>query len=196
MTFEQLLTDHLRGHQAALAQLETLAPDARRVAQACVTAVTQGGKILTCGNGGSAADAQHFASELTGRYRRERRPLAAIALTTDSSALTCIGNDYSFDEVFSRQVEALARPGDVVVGFSTSGASRNVALALRAARQVGATTVAFTGERDGAVHEHADLALRVPSATTAHVQEMHILLVHVLCEWIDEAVLNAAEVGA
>ncbi|MFC4454213.1 D-sedoheptulose 7-phosphate isomerase [Deinococcus sonorensis] len=184
---ETHLQQYIARHQEALNRLPELAPQVSAAALACVQALTGGGKLLTCGNGGSAADAQHFAAELTGRYRRERRPLPAIALTTDSSALTCIGNDYAFEEVFARQAQALVQPGDVLVGITTSGNSRNVVRALQVARERGGVTIAFTGEGGGEAAAHADIALRAPSTRTAHIQELHILMIHVLCETIDDA---------
>ena len=192
-----LATDHLHSyidrHRQALDRLAGLAPEVRITAQACVDALERGNKLLICGNGGSAADAQHFAAELTGRYRRERRPLPAIALTTDSSAITCIGNDYAFEEVFARQVQALAQPGDVLVGITTSGRSANVVRALEAARGRGAFTVALTGEGGGPAAQSADVSLRAPSEHTAQIQEIHILLIHVLCETIDDAFVEDAQ---
>lgn len=186
------LAAYVERHRAALDRLHELAPEVERAADFMLDALRSGGKLLTCGNGGSAADAQHFAAELTGRYRRERRPLPAIALTTDSSALTCIGNDYAFADVFARQVEALAGERDVVVGITTSGNSENVVRALSAAKERGARTVALCGERGGRVEAFADVTLKAPSTLTAHVQEMHILLIHVLCETIDDAFVNAS----
>jgi D-sedoheptulose 7-phosphate isomerase len=141
--------------------------------------------VLACGNGGSAADAQHLAGELVGRFKRERRPLAAVALSVDPSVVTCIANDYSFDDVFARQVEALARPGDVVVAYTTSGRSENVVRALAAARAAGATTVLFAGGDGAPANEHADHSLVVPSSSTARVQEMHLLLMHLVIEQVD-----------
>ncbi|PYE54612.1 D-sedoheptulose-7-phosphate isomerase [Deinococcus yavapaiensis] len=184
------LLTYVERHRAALDRLADLSPNVERAATLLLEALRGGGKLLTCGNGGSAADAQHFAAELTGRYRRERRPLPAIALTTDSSALTCIGNDYAFADVFSRQVEALAGERDVVVGITTSGNSENVVRALAAAKARGARAVALCGERGGRVEEFADVTLKAPSALTAHTQEMHILLIHVLCETIDDAFVD------
>ncbi|WP_240741834.1 SIS domain-containing protein [Deinococcus sp. KSM4-11] len=180
----------LRRHRDVLELLPPLEADLARAAERCVAALRSGGKMLICGNGGSAADAQHFAAELTGRFRRERAPLAALALTTDSSALTCIGNDYEFAEVFARQVRALARPGDVLVGLSTSGSSPNVRRALSAAREIGADTVLFSGDRLAERPAEVDVLLAVPAARTAQIQEMHILLIHVLCETIDDALLG------
>ncbi|THF85611.1 SIS domain-containing protein [Deinococcus sp. KSM4-11] len=180
----------MRRHRDVLELLPPLEADLARAAERCVAALRSGGKMLICGNGGSAADAQHFAAELTGRFRRERAPLAALALTTDSSALTCIGNDYEFAEVFARQVRALARPGDVLVGLSTSGSSPNVRRALSAAREIGADTVLFSGDRLAERPAEVDVLLAVPAARTAQIQEMHILLIHVLCETIDDALLG------
>ncbi|MDF2628780.1 MAG: gmhA [Symbiobacteriaceae bacterium] len=184
------MSDQLRGyleeHIEVARQTEALLPLVEEVAQAIVSALALGGKLLVCGNGGSAADAQHFAAELTGRYRRERTPLAAIALTTDSSALTCIGNDYAFDEVFSRQVRALGAKGDVLFGITTSGNSPNVVKALEAAKERGAVTIAFTGGSGGVVKDLADYTVVVPAKTTARIQEMHILLIHMICERIDD----------
>lgn len=193
------MSDQLRGyleeHLAVARQTEALLPVVEQAAAAICAALAAGGKLLVCGNGGSAADAQHFAAELTGRYRRERRPLAAVALTTDSSALTCIGNDYAFDEVFARQVRALAARGDLVFGITTSGNSPNVVNALAAAREAGAVAVALTGGTGGAVAGLADLALVVPSQVTARIQEMHILLIHMICERIDDWALGEVAHG-
>ncbi len=187
MTAAEHLQGYIDRHREALDRLHGLAPEVTAAARACVGALTGGHKLLTCGNGGSAADAQHFAAELTGRYRRERRPLPALALTTDSSALTCIGNDYAFEDVFARQARALVQPGDVLVGITTSGNSANIVRALEAARERGAVTIALTGEAGGQAAQQADITLRAPSQRTAHIQEMHILLIHVLCESIDDA---------
>ncbi|HWI65966.1 MAG TPA: D-sedoheptulose 7-phosphate isomerase [Symbiobacteriaceae bacterium] len=193
------MSEQLRGylaeHLEVARQTEALLPLVEEVAQAICAALAMGGKLLVCGNGGSAADAQHFAAELTGRYRRERQPLPAVALTTDSSALTCIGNDYAFDDVFVRQVRALTVKGDVVFGITTSGNSPNVVKALSAARERGAITVAFTGGTGGTVREVADYTVVVPSKTTARVQEMHILLIHMLCERIDDWALSEVQHG-
>ncbi len=149
-----------------------------------------GGKILFCGNGGSAADAQHLAAELVGRFRRPRRGLAAIALTTDSSVLTSIANDFGYDQVFQRQVEALGKPGDLLIGLSTSGASENVCAAMEEARRIGLYGVALTGQDGGRLAELADGVLRVPSTSTARVQEAHIFCGHVLCELVELAMVE------
>ena len=144
-----------------------------------------GHKILLCGNGGSAADAQHIAAELTGRYKIERKGLPAIALTTDTSALTAIGNDYGYEHVFSRQVEALARKGDLLIGISTSGNSRNVIYALQKAKEIGCRTIGFSGKGGGKMNDVCDLNIIIPSDDTARIQEMHIMIGHILCQLID-----------
>jgi D-sedoheptulose 7-phosphate isomerase len=161
--------------------------DIVQTADMLVGCLRRGGKILVCGNGGSAADAQHLASELVGRYRRERdrAPLPAIALTTDTSLLTAISNDYGFQEVFARQVTALAVPGDVVIGISTSGRSPNVVAALVAARELGAYTVAMVGQQRGELGEVAQATIRVPSQDTPRIQEVHAVIIHVLCDLIE-----------
>ncbi len=178
-------TATIETQQRARAALSAkVARGAERLAQTLRT----GGKVLVCGNGGSAADAQHFAAEFTNRFERERPPLAAVALTTDTSALTAIGNDYSFDQVFSKQVAALARPGDALVAISTSGGSPNVCEAVKAAHAAGAWIVAITGRNGGMLAETLhpeDLELRVPAERTAHIQEVHIVLLHCLCDLVD-----------
>ncbi len=150
------------------------------------SALKRGNKILLFGNGGSAADAQHIAAEIVGRYGKERKGLPAVALTTDTSILTAVGNDYGFERIFERQIEALCREGDVVIGITTSGNSENVVRALRLARNLGAVTVAFTGGSGGRVVEVAQYSFVVPSSETPRIQECHITLGHVLCEVIEE----------
>jgi D-sedoheptulose 7-phosphate isomerase len=154
-------------------------------AEAVIEVLRRGGKVLVFGNGGSASDAQHFAAELVGRFTRERRALAAIALTTDTSVLTALGNDYAFERIFSRQVEAVGRTGDIVIGISTSGGSRNVVEALKVARDAGMTTVALTGRDGGVVGAAADIHINVASSSTARVQEVHRTLLHAMCELIE-----------
>ncbi|MGP3969872.1 D-sedoheptulose-7-phosphate isomerase [Streptomyces sp. 6N223] len=180
------LADHLRIAE----RTRELLPELERVARRLIDVYRGDGRLYTFGNGGSAADAQHLAAELIGRYLRERRPLAAVALTCDPSVSSCIGNDYSFDELFARQVRALARPGDMVIGFSTSGRSPNVVRGLAAAREAGAVTVLFGGGHHGGpggipAAEHADHVLAVPATATARVQEMHLTLLHLLSEQVD-----------
>ena len=172
-------------HLRVAADAATLLPEAQRLADRLCEALGQGGKLLTFGNGGSAADAQHFAGELLGRFRDTRRPLAAIALSTDPSVVTCIANDFGYDDLFARQVEALAAPGDVVIGITTSGRSPNVVNGLRAAREAGALSVAWTGADPGPAGEAAEVVLAVPSTTTARIQEMHTLLMHTICVAVD-----------
>src|SRR3954464_13726775 len=159
------LTNALTEHLDLAARMHDLLPAAAVVARALVEAYEGGGRVYTFGNGGSSADAAHFAEELIGRYKRERRPLAAQSLAIDASALTCIANDYSYDEVFERQVRGFVRAGDVVIGFSTSGRSANVVRGLAAARELGAVTVLFAGQSGG----EADIVLAVPSESTARI---------------------------
>ncbi|WP_425501444.1 D-sedoheptulose-7-phosphate isomerase [Phytoactinopolyspora mesophila] len=160
-------------------------PAIRAVAEQLCRHFAAGGRLYTFGNGGSAADAQHFTGELIGHYKRDRRPLPAVTLTTDATVATCIANDYSFDDVFARQVSALARPGDVVGAFTTSGRSANIVAGLATARKQGATTVLFGGGDGGPALEHADHALLAPSTTTARIQEMHTLMLHLISEIVD-----------
>lgn len=172
-------------HMEVVRQVEAQQPVLEAIARAMVSTLRAGGKILWCGNGGSAGDSQHLAAELVGRYRRERRGMASLALTTDSSALTSIANDYGYEAVFSRQVEALGVEGDLLVGISTSGNSQNVVAALAAARRQGMATVAFTGAGGGRMVKLADHLFAVASKETARIQEAHILDGHMLCDWIE-----------
>ena len=172
--------------QVVKATLAACAAPFERLVAAAVTAVRGGGKLLFFGNGGSAGDAQHLATELTVRYVRDRDPIAAVALTTDTSALTAIGNDLGFDQLFARQVRALGRAGDLALGISTSGKSRNVLLALEAARELGLTAAALGGRDGGQLKGLADPLLIVPSNTTARIQEMHILLGQMLCGALEQ----------
>jgi D-sedoheptulose 7-phosphate isomerase len=167
---------------AAVANLGEQAGAVAAIAGAVINALRRGGTLFLCGNGGSAAQCQHVAAEFTGRFGIERRGLRAIALNTDSSALTAIGNDYGFDRVFARQVEALARPGDLLLGLSTSGRSANVLRALEQARDLGATTIALTGPHGGPMADLADLPLAAPGETTATVQECHLAALHAVCD--------------
>ncbi len=169
-----------------LQSLHRLAPEVQRAGELATQALLQGGKLMFCGNGGSAADSQHLAAELTGRFIQDRRPLAAMALSTDTSALTCIANDYAFDEVFARQVLALGRPGDVLIGISTSGQSRNVIRAIEAARAQGVGVIGLLGRDGGAIGPMCDVAIVVDSRVTARIQEAHILIGHTLCGMIEQ----------
>ena len=157
-----------------------------RLAETVVACLARGGKVLFFGNGGSAADAQHLAAEFAVRFVRERRPLAGLALTTNTSALTACANDYGFEHLFSRQIAALGRPEDVAIGFSTSGNSPNIVTAIMQARQDGIFTAAFTGDSGGKLRGLPDLLIAVPSTSTARIQEMHILLGHLLCQEVEE----------
>jgi D-sedoheptulose 7-phosphate isomerase len=170
--------------------IETQAPMIVAIAERVVETFRRGGKLLLCGNGGSAADAQHIAAEFVSRFRRERRGLPAIALTTDTSILTAISNDYGYERVFARQVEALGRPGDMVIGISTSGISASVIAAMRAARNGGMATVGFTGASGGTLVDHVDLCLCVPSHNTARIQEVHITAAHVVCEIVERTLFE------
>ena len=167
--------------ELAATMSEAIADCADRIA----SALFGGGKLLLCGNGGSAADCQHIAAELTGRFRANREALAAISLTTDTSALTAIANDFGFEQVFARQVEALGRAGDVLLAVSTSGRSPNVLLAARMAKSRGMLVIALTGPKADALGELADLVLTVPGATTDRIQELHITVGHILCDLIE-----------
>jgi len=163
-----------------------LASEIVNVAEHIITALQQGYKVMTCGNGGSAADAQHFAAELVGRYRRQRPSWAAIALTVDSSVLTSLSNDYGFEQIFARQVQALGRSGDILVAISTSGSSKNVLTAVEMASALGIRTVGLTGEGKSRLGEMVDHHLPVPSANTAFIQQAHIAVLHVFCELVEE----------
>ena len=188
--FDKAIAEHLdviRGVEEQTELLET-------IARVMTDALRDGGQILWCGNGGSAGDSQLLAAEIVGRFRRERRGMASIALTTDTSVLTSIANDYGYEAVFARQVEALGRPGDVLVGISTSGNSHNVICALETAKAQGLTTVAFTGEGGGRMAALADHLFAVGSRDTARVQEAHILAGHMICDWIElDSIAAAAE---
>ena len=180
------IVDQLADHLDLAGRVEELLPELSTVADLLIRTFERDGRLFTFGNGGSAADAQHLAAELIGRYQRTRRPLPAIALTVDPSVLTCIANDFSYDDVFARQVTGFVRPGDMVIAFSTSGRSANVVHGLAEARRQGATTVFFGGSgSDSPAAEHADHALVVDSKQTARIQEMHLLLLHLLSERVD-----------
>ena len=172
---------------------ETLAPEIARAGEALAAALAAGNKVLACGNGGSAADSQHFAAEIVGRFERERPGMPAIALTTDTSALTAIANDYSYDVVFSKQVESLGRPGDFLLGISTSGNSKSVVEAIRAAQARGMRVIALTGRDGGAMGRMLrpdDFHLNVAHPRTMRVQEVHLLAIHCLCEVVDNVIFG------
>ncbi len=179
---EKELENHLRiAMQVKLEMLDTIILAAKLV----VETLSAGHKIILFGNGGSAADSQHIAAELTGRYKSERKGLPAISLTTDTSALTAIGNDFGFDHVFKRQAEALANKGDLFIGISTSGNSSNVSNAIEYGKSIGCTTIGLTGKEGGRLREICDLIIAVPSHDTPRIQEMHILIGHAICQVVD-----------
>jgi D-sedoheptulose 7-phosphate isomerase len=182
-----LFAHNLSEHRALFQQLDALGAPVQAAGCVASGALRAGHKLMFCGNGGSAADSQHLASELTGRFIKDRRPLAAMALSTDSSALTCIGNDYAFDEVFARQVAALGRSGDVLVAISTSGNSRNVVRAVEEARSAGMQVIGLLGRDGGVLKGMCDVPIVVPSQVTARIQEAHILIGHTLCGLIEES---------
>ena len=182
-----MIKSELEGHLATIKATFALEADIKKACETAVATLKAGGKILLCGNGGSAADAQHIATELTGRYKTERGALTGIALTTDTSALTAIGNDYGYEFVFSRQLEALGREGDLLIAISTSGNSGNVIKALELARKIGIKTIGLSGRTGGAMNELCELNLVVPSNDTPRIQEMHIMIGHIICQAIDDA---------
>jgi len=179
--FIESLQEHIRVVEQLRAQQDTIA----RIADKIIDALAGGRIIFWCGNGGSAADSQHLAAELVGRFQRERDALASVALTTDTSVLTAIGNDYGFDAVFARQVAALARPGDILICISTSGNSPNVCAAAEKARELGVYTIALTGGDGGRLRTGADMILSVSSLCVARVQEAHILIGHLICDRVE-----------
>lgn len=181
-TFSSAIAEHLSVVQSLYSQCATL----RAIADCMTHALCNGNKVLWCGNGGSAADAQHLAAELVGRFRCERRGMASMALTTDTSILTAVANDYGYDAIFARQVEAIGSPHDVLVGISTSGNSPNVIRAIEIARRMGLWTVVLTGKNGGNIARIAHHVLAVRSSDTARVQEAHILAGHMLCDWIEK----------
>jgi D-sedoheptulose 7-phosphate isomerase len=158
-----------------------------KIAELLIDCLKKGNKIILFGNGGSAADSQHIAAELVGRFQKERRGLAAIALTTNTSTLTAIANDYSFDEVFSRQIEAIAKNGDVAIGISTSGKAKNVIQAIKKAKSIGLKTVGLTGSDGGELAKTADISLIVASKLTARIQEAHVTIGHIICELVEKS---------
>lgn len=194
MDLKNRISQHFEDSAEALAlSTKTLQEPLSKATLALLQAIEQGNKILACGNGGSAADAQHFIAELVGRFERDRIPLAGIALNTDTSILTAVGNDYGFDQIFERQVQSLGMPGDVLVAITTSGNSPNVIKAIEAAHARGMTVIALSGKKGGAMNEVLianDIHLCVPHDRTMRIQEIHILLLHILCDGIDAFLLG------
>lgn len=189
---KELFSELLKGHQRTFEktftekEIETL----DRISRQLLSSLKSGKKILLCGNGGSAADAQHIAAEFVGRFEMERRSLPAIALTTDTSALTAIGNDYSYDVIFSRQVEGLGNEGDVLIAISTSGNSRNILEAVQAAKARKIHTIGFTGKTGGKLKDAAEICFTVKSDKTAHIQEAHIFALHAISEAVEKVFFN------
>jgi D-sedoheptulose 7-phosphate isomerase len=183
---QRTMAELLEGSNVIRETAFCLAGEISNVAEHIITALQQGYKVMSCGNGGSAADAQHFAAELVGRYRRQRPSWAAIALTVDSSVLTSLSNDVGFEQVFARQVQGLGRSGDILVAISTSGSSKNVLAAVEMASSLGIRTVGLTGEGKSRLGEMVDHHLPIPSANTAFIQQAHIAVLHVFCELVEE----------
>jgi D-sedoheptulose 7-phosphate isomerase len=181
-----MLKNCLNSHIETAKKMEELLPMIQEAGELATKTLKNGGKVLLCGNGGSAADAQHIAAELSGRFKKERIALAGIALTTDTSALTAIGNDYGYEYVFSRQTEALANEGDLLIGISTSGNSENVIKAIESARKIGCKVITLTGKSGGDMKELGDINLVMPSNDTPRIQEMHIMVGYMICAIIDE----------
>jgi len=182
----------LSAHRRLFDRLQSLQPAVEDAAALMTRTLRQGRKLLLMGNGGSAADCQHLAAEFTGRFQCERRPLAALALTTDSSALTCIGNDYGFDQVFARQLVGLGQAGDCAIGISTSGRSPNVLRALEQAKALGLSTIGLTGRDGGDMAALCDLCVVVPHADTARIQEAHIFIGHSWCALVEQALATSS----
>lgn len=186
MVMSQIYIDSLTAHRETFEQVvaESL-PDIEKCGEMIWAALRDGKKVLLCGNGGSAADAQHIAAEFVGRYEKERKGLPSIALTTDTSALTALGNDYGYERVFARQVEALANEGDVLIAISTSGNSPNVLAAIESAREIGCVVIGMTGRTGGKMKDMCDGIFAVPADRTARIQEAHITIAHMWCEYVD-----------
>lgn len=182
------ILESIQEHQEIIQELPKFIPLIEQMANKMSRSIAQGGTIFWLGNGGSAADAQHLAAELVGRFKRERQAIASMSLSTDTSILTCLSNDYDYSVIFARQLEAYCRPGDVVVGLSTSGKSVNLIKAMEVAKQKGAYCIALLGKDGGDLLEKVDCALVVPSFSTARIQEAHTLIGHMLCEWIENTV--------
>jgi len=186
----------LEEHQTVMSQLNNLVPSIEAAAQSIFAALSKGGKVFFMGNGGSAADSQHLAAELVGRFHVERRAIPAMALSTDTSILTALSNDYDYSIVFSRQLEAFCRPHDVVIGISTSGNSKNVLHGIKTAKTLGAYTIGLTGEAGGKLAELVDLCFCVPSNNTPRIQEAHIFIGHTICELVEQMTVSSASLNA
>jgi D-sedoheptulose 7-phosphate isomerase len=193
MNFESIITGHLTEHLAVVEKLRAQAPFIEDLARRVLACLDAGGKVIFFGNGGSAADAQHLATEFVVRFRQNRRALPSLALHTDTSIMTACANDFGFETVYARQIEALANRGDVAFGISTSGNSDNVVMGLEAAKAKGCLTVAFTAEGGGECARIADLTFRAPSPVTARAQECHLLAGHILCDLVEETFVQRAK---
>ena len=183
---KDIIEQEINEHINVAGQMHSLTDDIVKISSLCIDSIRSGGKILIFGNGGSAADAQHIAAELVGRYKSERRGLPAVALTTDTSALTSIGNDFGYDQIFQRQIEALAKPEDIVIGISTSGNSFNVISALKLSKKKGCKTIGLSGSDGGDMNKICDVNIVVPASDTPRIQEMHILIGHTMCHLIEQ----------
>lgn len=196
MNLENIITAHIEASiETKQRSLAALVPTISQAAQLCAQRLSSGNKIMSCGNGGSAGDSQHFSSELLNRYSMERPPLPAIALSTDTSTLTSIANDYSYEEVFSKQIQALGSSGDLLLAISTSGNSGNVIRAIQVAHEKGISVIALSGKDGGAIAPillPTDIEVRIPSTVTAHIQEMHLVVIHCLCDLIDRQLFGGA----
>lgn len=187
MSSRKIISEHFEEHSKIISKVLALTSDDIESASLKITQALDNDRTLFwCGNGGSAADSQHLAAELVGRFKNDRKALRSIALTTDTSVLTCVANDYSYEDIFSRQLEALARSDDVLVAISTSGNSENVLRALKVAKDLGVKTIALLGKDGGQAKSIADLAILIPSDSTARIQETHILIGHILCDLIEK----------
>jgi len=183
---QQAIFQHIAEHQGLIAKVhELLGTEIASFSKTMSDALLNGCTVFWCGNGGSAADSQHLAAELVGRFQKDRRPLRSVALTTDTSIITSVSNDYTYDDIFSRQVEALSNPGDVLIGISTSGRSENVLRAFKMARSLGVKTLGLLGKDGGAARSLVDRSIVIPSESTARIQEAHILIGHILCDLIE-----------
>lgn len=187
---QKFILDQIKAHQAMLVRMEQLAPVINQIAVRLVETLKIGNKLLIMGNGGSAADAQHFAGEIVSRFRMERPGLPAIALSTDSSIITAIGNDYGFERIFSRQIEALAAPGDAVIGISTSGNSPNILKGMELAKDAGCSTIGLLGRGGGHIGQLCEIPLIVPSDDTPRIQEGHITAIHIICDLIEQGLFG------
>ena len=183
---QNYVADQIEQLSKQLVQLKTQSTIVVKIADMCIDAIRNGNKVIWCGNGGSAAQSQHLAAELVGRYKINRPAMNSISLTVDTSNLTAIGNDYGYDVVFSRQLQGVGQKGDILIGLSTSGNSKNVVLAFEMAKEKGIRTVALVGAKGGAMRDMADVALCVPADTSAHIQEMHITVGHLICDLIEQ----------